>query len=87
MDNNKELEVTITGFAYKTAKSLEDFIRFHNEQILTENQLLQAKILDFYQKLEARSFKMDDGEMNTYDNITQIFKATFNIETKRHGEI
>lgn len=85
MDDKKELEVIISGFAHLTAKSLEDFIRFHNEQILTENKLLQAKILDFYQKLEDRSFKMD-GEVNTYDNITRIFKATFNIETKRHGE-
>jgi len=86
MEEKKELEVTVSGFASKTAQGLEQFINFHNERIITENKLLEAKILDFYQKLESRSFKMD-GEVNTYDNIVRIFKATFNIETLTHGKV
>jgi len=71
----------ISAFAFNTAKSLEDFINNYNGGLITEFQLLQAKILDFYSKnKEADDF--DAGP-----RLMREFQATFGIQTATEGHV
>lgn len=56
------------------------------KELRAEKQLLEAKILDFYQKLRNRSYKMDTSAY-TYKKIAEDFKERFNITEERHGRV
>lgn len=50
-----------------------------------EKKQLEAKILDFYKKLENRSFKMD-APGGVYAKIAKEYKEYFEITTERQGK-
>lgn len=55
----------ISAFAYNTAKEIENLIINRTNEILKENQFLQAKILNWYQQTRDEKFK-------EYFNITEL---------------
>lgn len=61
---------------------IQHLIDKETKQLKEENQLLQAKILDFYCKLEENT----DVYFYTPE-LAEEYKEHFNIETKRQGEI
>ncbi len=72
----------ISAFAFKTGRLIEDLINKETNNLKEENKLLQARILNFYCKLN------DNVEVYYYTpDLVQEYKEYFNIETLTKGKI
>ncbi len=79
MEDNKNKSEEISAFAFDTGRAIEKFINNHNNNLQLNNQLLQAKILDFHSK--HKNFT------GTIEELLKVYKATFNIIEVVNGKI
>jgi hypothetical protein len=77
MEDNKNIK----AFAFHTGIAIENLINKETDNLREENQLLQAKILEFYFILKEIGYELNSCKAD------EKYKDYFNIETKRHGEL
>ncbi len=78
MEGNKN----ISAFAFKTGRLIEDLIIKETNNLKEENQLLQARILNFYSYL----IKESSEYYGVHDDITNRFEKEFEIIYHNKGE-
>ena len=72
----------ISAFAFNTAKALESFIDVNTNNLRLTNKMLEANILNFYQKLRE-VVQLD----SSWDFVLKEYETRFNIQTVTEGKI
>lgn len=71
----------ISAFAFKTGRLIEDLINKETNSLRDHNQILEAKILNFYNDIHA------EGDcFITSESLLRTYREHFNIDIKRHGK-
>lgn len=71
---------TISAFAFKTGRLIEDLINKETKDLKFTNQLLEGRILDFYCQIK----EMNSDELY---RIEDTYKQFFNIQIDTKGNI
>ncbi len=54
--NNSYRDENISAFAFKTGKAIEQLIKEQTDNLAEKNQMLEAKILQWYMKTKDKEF-------------------------------
>ncbi len=74
MEEYKDQDAPISAFAYKTAREIEEIINKRTNRLHDTNQLLEARILEFYRKIQA------DNNNSIAGKWVDIYKETFDLD-------
>lgn len=77
---------TISAFAFKTGRMIEDLINKETDNLKDKNMFLEAKILSFRHKLSKGSLDFSLPDLS-YSEFLKMFDEHFEIETNTTGKI
>ena len=78
------MDEDISVFAFKTGKSIEEFINKTNNNLAEDYKHLQALVLDFRNKIKCKWMEMP---YKYNEDFLKQFDKHFNIQVQKDGEI